>query len=106
MDLNARQTLIDMRGQHITLQWDVFNFPNLINKKWGQNAFPILGTFNNQSVLNTAGKTAGPLNTSLWNYNVPTSILNGINNFNSPWSTNPNTPSNNYQMQLTVRYAF
>jgi hypothetical protein len=106
MDLNVRQTLIDMRGQHVTLQWDVFNFPNLLNKKWGQNAFPIVSTNNNQAVLNTAAKQPGPLNTSLWSYNVPTSILNGVNNFNSPWSTNPNTPSNNYQMQLTMRYAF
>jgi outer membrane receptor for ferrienterochelin and colicin len=106
MDINVRQTLVDMRGQQLSIQWDVFNFPNLINKKWGQNAFPILSTFNNQAVLNTAGKTAGALDASLWNYNVPTGILNGVNTLNSPWSTNPNTAANNYQMQLTVRYSY
>ena len=35
-----------------------------------------------------------------------TALLNGMVNNNSPWSTNPNTPSNNYQMQLTVRYSY
>jgi hypothetical protein len=106
MDVNVRQTLIDMRGQQVTLQLDVFNFPNLLNRSWGQNAFPIISGFNNQAVLNVAGKQPGPLNQSLWNYNVPSGILNGVNTNNSPWSTNPNTPSNNYQMQLTVRYGF
>jgi outer membrane receptor for ferrienterochelin and colicin len=112
MDINVRQTLIDMRGQHVTLQWDVFNFPNLLNKKWGQTAFPIVSTFNNQSVLQVARKEPGAIGNvgatagAQWSYIVPTSILNGVNNFNSPWSTNPNTTSNNYQMQLTMRYAF
>jgi len=33
-------------------------------------------------------------------------VVNNVNNFNSPWSLNPNSPSNNYQMQLSLRYAF
>ena len=105
VDVNLRQTLVDLRGQQLTLQLDVFNFLNLINKKWGQNAFPIGGTFNNQTGLQVAGKQPGALNTSLWNYNVPAGILTGVNNTNSAWSTNSNTPANNYQMQLTVRYS-
>ncbi|HYC52920.1 MAG TPA: hypothetical protein VEB19_17565, partial [Gemmatimonadaceae bacterium] len=106
MDLNVRQTLVDLRGQQLTLQWDVFNFPNLLNKNWGRQEFPIGGTFNNLTALQTASRETGPLNTALWNYNMNTALLNGMVNNNSPWSTNPNTPANNYQMQLTVRYSY
>ncbi len=106
MDVNVRQTLVDMRGQQLSMQMDVFNFPNLINRRWGQNAFPIVSTFNNQAVLNTAGKQAGALNASLWNYNVPTSVLNGVTSLNSAWTTNPNSAANSYQMQLTIRYSY
>jgi outer membrane receptor for ferrienterochelin and colicin len=106
MDASIRQTLPSFGGQNFTLQLDVFNFLNLLNKKWGQIQFPVLGTFNNLAVLQTAGKQPGPLNTSLWNYNVPVSVINNVNNFNSPWSLNPNSAANNYQMQLSLRYAF
>ena len=106
MDATIRQTLPEFGGQAFTLQLDIFNFLNLLNKKWGQVQFPVLGTFNNLALLQTAGKQPGPLNTSLWNYNVPVSVINNVNNFNSPWSLNPNSPSNNYQLQLSLRYAF
>jgi outer membrane receptor protein involved in Fe transport len=105
-DISLRQTLPEIRGQRLTAQLDVFNFFNLLNKKWGQNEFPIVSSFNNQAVLLTAGHTAGPLNTSQFNYNVAPGILTGIKDNDSPWSLNPNTPSNNYQMQLSFRLAF
>jgi len=106
MDLNVRQTLVDLRGQQLTLQWDVFNFPNLLNRSWGRQRFPIGGTFNNLTALQTASRETGSLGTALWNYNMNTALLNGVVGTDSPWSTNPNTPANNYQMQLTVRYAY
>ena len=106
MDASLRQTLPQFGGQRFTLQLDVFNFLNVLNHKWGQVQFPVLGTFNNLALLQTAGKQPGPLNTSLWNYNVPVSVVNNVNNFNSPWSLNPNSAANNYQMQLSLRYAF
>jgi outer membrane receptor protein involved in Fe transport len=105
-DISLRQTLPEIRGQRLTAQLDVFNFLNLLNKKWGQNEFPIVSSFNNQAVLQTAGHTVGPLNSSQFNYNVAAGILNGIKDNDSAWSLNPNTPSNNYQMQLSFRLAF
>ena len=77
-----------------------------MNKKWGQNEFPIVSGFNNQAVLQTAGRTTGPLNTAQFNYNVAAGILTGVKDNDSAWSLNPNTPGNNYQMQLSFRYAF
>ncbi len=106
MDASVRQTLPEFGGQAFTLQLDIFNFLNLLNKKWGQVRFPVLGTFNNLALLQTAGKQPGPINTSLWNYNVSVPVINNVNNFNSPWSLNPNSASNNYQLQLSLRYAF
>lgn len=106
MDASVRQTLPEFGGQQFTLQLDIFNFLNLLNKDWGQVEFPVLGTFNNLALLRTAGKQPGPLNTSLWNYNVDVNAVNSVNNFNSPWSLNPNSAANNYQMQLSLRYAF
>ena len=106
MDVTVRQTLPEFGGQAFTLQLDMFNFLNLLNKKWGQVQFPVLGTFNNLALLQTAGKQPGPINTSLWNYNVAAGAVNNVNNFNSPWSLNPNSVANNYQLQLQLRYAF
>ena len=106
MDASLRQTLPEFGGQHFTVQLDVFNVLNLLNKKWGQIQYPVLGTFNNLALLRTAGKQPGPLNTSLYNYNVDVSVVNSVNNFNSPWSLNTNSVANNYQMQLSLRYAF
>jgi hypothetical protein len=106
MDVSVRQTLPQIAGQRLTLEMQVFNFANVLNKNWGRNYFPIQSTFNNQQVLNTAGREAGALNTAKWNYNFNTSVENGIKTFNSPYTVNPNSPSNNYQIQAALRYSF
>lgn len=106
MDVSVRQTIPEIGGQRLTAQLDIFNFANLLNRSWGRNYFPILGTFNNQAALNTAGREVGALNSAKWNYNLNTSIQNGITTFNSPYQVNPNSAANNYQLQLTMRYAF
>lgn len=105
MDFSLRQGLPEIGGQRLTAQLDVFNFLNLLNKKWGQNEFPNLGTFNNLAVLQVAGRS-GSLGEGQWNYRMAPAALNGIQENDSPYSLNPNSPSNNYQMQLTLRYSF
>src|SRR6185503_2023084 len=104
MDGSLRQSLTTIRGQAVTLQWDVFNLPNLLNHRWGQAKFPIGGTFNNQTALNTAAKGSGRLDQSLWSYNMAPGLLSGVRANDSPWALNPNSTGNNYQMQLTLRY--
>ena len=37
---------------------------------------------------------------------MPTALFNNIRNADSPWSLNPNSPSNNYQLQMQLRYSF
>jgi outer membrane receptor protein involved in Fe transport len=106
MDVTLRQTLPEVQGQRLTLQLDVFNFANLLNRRWGQDRFPVGGTFNNLTALQTASREAGALSTAKWNYNMNTALFNNVRNFDSPWSLNPNSASNNYQLQLTARYSF
>jgi len=106
MDVSMRQTLVDLRGQHVTLQWDVFNFPNMLNHQWGRAKGVTGANFNRVVVLNTAGRQAGALSTGLWNYNMVTGMFNSMRSFDEPWSVSSNSAANNYQMQLTVRYAF
>ena len=106
LDVSLRQTLPRYRGQSLTAELQVFNFANLLNRRWGQDRFPVVSLFNNQAVLQTAGRQTGPLNTAQWNYNMAAALFNNIRNFDSPWSLNANSPSNNYQLQLQLRYSF
>jgi hypothetical protein len=106
MDVTVRQTLPEVQGQRVTLQLDIFNFANLLNRRWGQDKFPVGGTFNNLTALQTASRENGALSTAKWNYNMNTALFNNVRNSDSPWSLNPNSPANNYQLQLTARYSF
>jgi outer membrane receptor protein involved in Fe transport len=106
MDASIRQTIPQIAGQRFTLQLDIFNLPNLLNKNWGRVKFPVQSTFNNQQLYNQSGRTAGPLNTSMSNFTLNTAIRTAMVNTGSPFSQNPNSASNNYQLQLTLRYSF
>ena len=39
IDVSVRQRLPSVRGENIALQWDIFNFGNLLNKNWGKLPF-------------------------------------------------------------------
>jgi hypothetical protein len=39
VDVSVRQRLPSVRGENIALQWDIFNFGNLLNKNWGKLPF-------------------------------------------------------------------
>jgi hypothetical protein len=106
LDASIRQTLPRVRGQSLTAELQIFNFANLLNRRWGQDRFPVVSPFNNQQVLRGAGRQPGPLSNALWNYNMDTGLFNNIRTEDSPWSLNPNSPSNNYQLQLQLRYSF
>jgi hypothetical protein len=36
LDVSVRQQLPAVRGERVSVQWDIFNFGNLINKNWGK----------------------------------------------------------------------
>ena len=100
LNVSARQTLPTMWGQNLSLQMDVFNFLNLLNKEWGQQAFG--GGLNPYLLLDYRGRTGSG--------STPASTLL---NSQPIWSFNPrykkflsNNLSSNYQIQLQLRYSF
>jgi hypothetical protein len=100
LDLSVRQSIPQIRGQQLTLQLDVFNFLNLLNSDWGRIELPTLSpTFNDQRVLIQQGRTAGPLNQSQPNLTFDNRVIS-----DGPFAGT--STASNYQMQLTLRYAF
>ncbi len=101
-DVSVRQSLPEIRGQRITLQLDIFNFGNLLNKDWGQVELPALSpTFADQRILEHRGRTAGPLNESQPTFNFNSTVMN-----DGAFLKQQTLASNFYQMQLTLKYSF
>jgi hypothetical protein len=119
MDFSVRQSL-PYRGQALTLQLDIVNFLNLLNKDWGQVELPgFSANFPQQQVLRPVGRTAGPLganndagapagklqyqfdpNGLLVDPADPTNLTKRI------FFARQDDTRNFYTMQLTLRYAF
>lgn len=99
MNVSLRQSLSTFRGQNVSVQLDIFNFLNLVNKNWGHQTF----TFSNITLLNYAGLS-----------NSKGSLISGSANETQPLyqftpgqqKFNFNNIDSNYQMQLSVRYSF
>ena len=99
-NMSLRQSLPAVRGQRVSLQMDVFNVLNLINKEWGQ--VRSVGGFSNVTLLTHQGQTAG---TAAVGTNGTSS--QGIFQFNPDFRrTNSRNLDSNYQIQLSARYSF
>ena len=101
INVMVRQAIPTLSGQNLTLELGVFNFANLINKEWGRA--PAINNFGSSSItlLTQTGMAA---NTALNDDNLgarptfsfsPSTKRFDINNIES-----------NYQLQMSVRYAF
>lgn len=95
VDLSIRQPIRTLKGQNLSLQWDVFNFANLLNKNWG--------------VIREAGDPGFPGQRLL--SRVATTTVNGVNlpvyTFNTGFQyDNVRNIQSNYRMQLSMRYSF
>jgi outer membrane receptor protein involved in Fe transport len=93
VNVSLRQRLPNISGNELALQLDVFNFLNLLNDEWGEQAF----AFNNANVplLGVAGVTSNDVTTQdpVLTFNPTTERFNARNS------------SSNYQIQLAVRYS-
>jgi hypothetical protein len=124
MDLSIRQSLprlAALRGNALALQLDIFNFLGWLGGRfgedWGRFELPTLSpNFTNQSVLQSTGRTPGPLDESLpvvtFNPTVA-SLLRPDQNPPSGCSreepcvfTKQTGVASYYQMQLTLRWTF
>jgi hypothetical protein len=99
LNLSARQSIPTLSGHNLILQLDIFNFLNLLNKKWGPQ---LLGSSNSPTLFTRVGwvqPTAGqPL--KLVSGAQPTFRFTPFQQFST---TNA---SSNYALQLQVKYTF
>ncbi len=109
MDVSFRQRFPAAWGQRVTVQLDIFNFANLINRSWGQIPFAALSSFPQQNILLNAGRTAGPLNQSLPIFTFDPRVMASTSyasSYNGAFYRSQTSLSNFYTMQLTMRYSF
>jgi outer membrane receptor for ferrienterochelin and colicin len=97
VDLNIRQSVPTVAGQRLAVQMDIFNFGNLLNKKWGQQRVTqqtsnsTVGLLTHQGMTSSDPRIAVPIvtfNTAQQEYIVG------------------NFASNFWRYQLSVKYSF
>lgn len=98
VNLSARQTLPTVQGKNFIVQFDIFNFLNLLNKNWGARDF---GSSNSPSLLTRRAYVVTPGHTAkIADQAQPVFIYNSTNQF-----TTQNVQSN-YTLQLQLKYSF
>jgi hypothetical protein len=106
-DLSVRQNIPLVSGsQRVAVQLDIFNFGNLLNKKWGQQQVSPYTSFNNISLLNVVSMSSTDPATA-----VPTVTFNYRTlDPNKTGKIDPyqvgNFVSNYWRMQLSARVSF
>jgi len=94
VNVKLRQSFRTLRLQHVTVELDIFNFLNLLDKKWGLQRSP--GT--SPVTLLTSGNY---VNGTRMEFGHPTYRFNpGYTKFFA------NNLRSNYQMQLQAKYSF
>ena len=97
MNVSLRQSLNTFRMQNVSVQLDIFNFLNMVNKNWGRYGTP----YSNIYLLSYNGLSKGSSSTlykgdsnPIVTYDPSTTIIDYKN------------LTSNYQMQMSVRYNF
>ena len=97
MDVAIRQTIPSVRGQRLSLQADITNFGNLLNKNWGQARVTEASSNSNVPILTHVGMT---------NINPTVAIPIVQFNVNQKEYIVGNFASNFWRFQLSARYSF
>ncbi len=97
IDVAIRQTIPSVGGQRLSLQADITNFGNLINKDWGQARVTEASSNSNVPILTHVGMTSS-------NPTVATPIVQF--NVNQKEYIIGNFASNFWRFQLSARYSF
>jgi outer membrane receptor protein involved in Fe transport len=96
VDLSFRQAFHSSKFRNISAELNITNFLNLLNKKWGRQAF----TYSEVSLLSYRGLDTAN-GTSLINGAVPI-----FHFYSNPSVFNYDNVASNYQMQLSLRYDY
>ncbi|HYN81469.1 MAG TPA: carboxypeptidase regulatory-like domain-containing protein [Gemmatimonadaceae bacterium] len=96
-NVSVRQSVPTLSGQSLSVQFDIFNFGNLLNKNWGKVQITQASTRNNVPILQHSGQTGIDPKTaqSTFNFNVNTKEYVVGDLVSSYWRS-----------QLSVRYSF
>jgi hypothetical protein len=99
LNLSVSQALPIFRQQNVSLQLDIFNFLNLLNKDWGERTFidPQVTLLDFRGLTNATGSliVGAPTPTEpIYRFTVGQSRYNFSN------------VDSNYQLQLSLRYSF
>ncbi len=99
VNVSVRQSLRTISMQNVSLELDIFNFMNLLNKKWGKQG---TDTYSNVSLLTYRGLSNGSGSTLYAGDSQP------VLNFDPSRVTiaNYDNLQSNYQIQLSLRYTF
>jgi hypothetical protein len=106
IDVSLRQNVPLLSEQRLSLQLDIFNFGNVLNKKWGQQRVsPLSGNANIPLLTHTASSSAD-ITTAvpIVQYNF-TTLDPAKSGFPEPYQVG-NFTSNYWRMQLSARYTF
>ena len=104
VDVSLAQTLSPVRFQNIQVRLDIINFGNLLNRKWGAQAF--------SDQNSTCGQICSATNLLTHNSSVLTGpagaqTYQGVFTFDPTFKAfNSDNASSNYRMQLSMRYSF
>ena len=97
VDVAIRQTIPAVRGQRLSLQADITNFGNLLNKNWGQARVTEATSNSNVPILTHVGMTSSDPRVA-----VPIVQFN----VNQKEYVIGNFASNFWRFQLSARYSF
>lgn len=97
VDVAIRQTVPSVRGQRLSLQADITNFGNLLNKNWGQARVTEASSNSNVPILTHVGMSSS-------NPTVAIPIVQF--NVNQKEYIVGNFASNFWRFQLSARYSF
>ena len=106
VNVRLEQGLPVVRGQRLTLRGEVFNFLNLLNREWGENQQAFTG---GSSFLLTEVNKANPTTGDILANAAAGQNQNavGVYTFDPNLRAfNADNVASNYQVQLSLRYAF
>jgi hypothetical protein len=98
VDFAVRQSLPEVRGQRVAVQFEIFNFGNMLNKRWGQ-----------QKVTPTTFNSNVPLVTHVGYSSVDPRTAVPIVTFTPPTGGEyvvTNVVENFWRTQISLRYSF
>ena len=103
VDVSVAQSLTAFHAQNMQLRLDVINFGNLLNSKWGRQAFVSSGAGPLSSATNLLTQTGNRIGTAAGGVDP----VQGIYTFDTGAARyNANNVASNYSMQLSLRYSF